>query len=257
MNGGTTTTNNDGNQSVTLQANATAGQSIMLYEGSGADGATFGHGLGKKPHMVIIKDRDSSNKSWIVWHHRISPEYFVYLELYNAQTTAGSNNWTDFTSSVIDLESWNSVNIAESFLAYAFTSIEGYSKFDIFEGNDPSNFETDDNGTFVYCGFKPAFVMYKSIDAQANWIMFDNKRNKDGTDNWNGNTIWERLYANSTDQQSSATENAIDFLSNGFQIKFSDGALCDLYNEDRDLYVFAAFAEQPFITSKGVPCTAV
>ena len=139
----------------------------------------------------------------------------------------------------------------------AFTSIEGYSKFDIFEGNDPSNYETDDNGTFVYCGFKPAFVMYKPIDNTGNWLIFDNKRNKGGTDNYNGNTIWERIYANTNDYQTSATENAIDFLSNGFQIKFNDATLCDTWNEDGNLYIFAAFAAQPFITSKGVPCTAV
>ena len=256
MNGGTTTTNNDGNRSVTLQANATAGQSIMLYEGSGADGATYGHGLGAKPHMVIIKDRDRSNRSWAVWHHRISPDHGVYLDGSGAAFSDGGL-WLDFTSSVIALESWSGVNQAESFLAYAFTSIEGYSKFDIFEGNDPSNYDTDDNGTFVYCGFKPAFVMYKAVDNSSNWLMFDNKRNKDGTDNWNGNTIWERLYTNSSSQQSSATENFMDFLSNGFQIKINDGNFCDSWNEDHELYVFAAFAEQPFITSSGVPCTAV
>ena len=67
MNGGTTTTNNDGNRTVTLQANATAGQSIMLYEGSGADGATFGHGLGAKPHMVVFKNRNDFEKA-SAWH---------------------------------------------------------------------------------------------------------------------------------------------------------------------------------------------
>ncbi len=256
MNGGTTTTNNDGNRSVTLQANATAGQSIMLYEGSGADGATYGHGLGAKPHMVIMKDRDSSNRDWIVWHHRIANER-VSLNSTSAAGGGGNGEFQTFTSSVIALESWSQINAAESFLAYAFTSIEGYSKFDIFEGNDPSNYETDDNGTFVYCGFKPAFVMYKAVDNSSNWLMFDNKRNKDATDNWNGNTIWERLYTNSSSQQSSATENFIDFLSNGFQIKINDGNFCDSWNEDGELYVFAAFAEQPFITSSGVPCTAV
>ncbi len=257
MNGGTTTTNNDGNRSVTLQANATAGQSIMLYEGNGSDNATYGHGLGAYPHMVIIKDRDSSNTDWRVWHHRISPTDCVSLNGAGAGYAMGGSAFQTFTSSVLALESGGQVNSATYMLAYAFTSIEGYSKFDIFEGNDPSNYETDDNGTFVYCGFKPAFVMYKPIDVSANWVMFDNKRNKDGTANYNGNTIWERLYANATDYQSSATENFIDFLSNGFQIKLSDGSLCDSWNEDGELYVFAAFAEQPFITSSGVPCTAV
>ena len=260
MNGGTTTTNNDGNRSVTLQANATAGQSIMLYEGSGADGATYGHGLGAKPHMVIIKNRDSSNYSWMVWHHRISPTSQMTMDGSGAKSAAGGGTYQTFTSSVIALESASAVNVAQSFVAYAFTGIEGYSKFDIFEGNDPSNYETDDNGTFVYCGFKPAFVMYKPVDNTGSWLMFDNKRNKIASGvgaNYNGNTIWSRLAADLPDEETAATENFIDFLSNGFQIKLDSDTLCNTYNEDGELYIFAAFAAQPFITSKGVPCTAV
>ena len=260
LNGGTTTTNNDGNRSVTLQANATAGQSLGLYEGSGADGATYGHGLGAVPDMVIIKNRDSDNYSWMVWHSSISPTSQLTLDGSGAKSAAGGGTYQTFTSSVIALESASAVNVAQSFVAYAFTGIEGYSKFDIFEGNDPSNYETDDNGTFVYCGFKPAFVMYKPVDNTGSWLMFDNKRNKIASGvgaNYNGNTIWSRLAADLADEETAATENFIDFLSNGFQIKLTDGTLCDTYNEDGNLYIFAAFAAQPFITSKGVPCTAV
>ena len=92
------------------------------------------------------------------------------------------------------------------------------------------------------------------------WLMFDNKRNKIASGvgaNYNGNTIWSRLAANLADEETAATDNFIDFLSNGFQIKLDDATLADSYHDDGELYIFAAFAEQPFITSSGVPCTAV
>ena len=260
INGGTTTTNSDGNRDVTLQVNADAGISIMLYEGSGADGATYGHGLGAVPDMVIMKNRDSGNRDWIVWHHRISPTEALSLSSSGAAFSGGGGKFQTFTSSVIALESYNQFNSAESHIALAFAGVEGYSKFDIFEGSDPSNYETNANGTFVYCGFKPAFVMYKPVDSTGSWLMFDNKRNKIASGvgaNYNGNTIWSRLAADIPDEESASTDNFIDFLSNGFQIKLDDATLADSYHDDGELYIFAAFAEQPFITSSGVPCTAV
>ena len=126
--------------------------------------------------MVIMKNRDSADTAWIVWHHRISPTDMLSLHYNGAATAIGGTAFQTFTSDVIALESYSQVNIAQSFVAYAFTGIEGYSKFDIFEGNDPSNYETDDNGTFVYCGFRPALVICRKNGGE-NWVMYENKRN--------------------------------------------------------------------------------
>ena len=138
MNGGTTTTNNDGNVAVTLQANATAGQSLGLYEGTNTANRTLGHGLGAKPHFAVFKCRDSGNLGGAVWHHRISPGNGLYLHSDTAKYGIGSTAYGTFTTSVIELNAWGPVNgSVESFMFWAFTGIEGYSKFDIFEGSDP------------------------------------------------------------------------------------------------------------------------
>jgi len=279
MNGGTTSSNTSGSITSTVQANTTARQSIITYTGTGT-AATIGHSLGVKPHMIIIKNRNNSGSTnWVVFHHRLtSNAYNLILNSTAAQSNSvGYWNSTSPTSSVFSIKGGSDdVNnsAGNNYIAYAFAGVEGYSKFDMFEGNDPSNYETDGEGTFVYCGFKPAFVMYKPVDIAANWIMFDHKRNKGGgaaaaeggAGNENHNIMWERVYPNTNGIQVSDESTGsptwiqdkgfIDFKANGFQIKLSDGTLCDTWNDEDDTYIFAAFAETPFVTSKGVPTTA-
>ena len=249
MNGGTTTTNNDGNRSVTLQANATAGQSIGLYEGSGADGATYGHGLGAVPDMVIMKNRDSDNYSWMVWHSSISPTSQLTLDGSGAKSAAGGGTYQTFTSSVIALESASAVNVAQSFMFLAFTGIAGYSKFGSWKGN------VNALGPFIYTGFKPAFILWKPTGASENWIINDSRRSKTGnacgTDREYSNEVYDRSYPNLATAASSS-QAMMDILSNGFRIRTADTA----WNGNGLEYIYAAFAEQPFVTSTGTPCTA-
>ena len=249
MNGGTTTTNNDGNRSVTLQANSTAGQSIGLYEGSGADGATYGHGLGAVPDMVIMKNRDSNNYSWMVWHSSISPTSQLTLDGSGAKSAAGGGTYQTFTSSVIALESASAVNVAESFMFLAFTGVAGYSKFGSWKGN------VNALGPFIYTGFKPAFILWKPTGAAENWIVHDSIRSITGSacgsDRENSNPVYDRSYPN-LGSASSSSQHMMDILSNGFKIRTADTA----WNGNGLEYIYAAFAESPFVTSSGVPTTA-
>jgi len=249
LNGGTTTTNNDGNRSVTLQANADAGVSLMLYEGSGADGATYGHGLGAVPDMVIIKNRDSDNYSWMVWHSSISPTSRLTLDGSGVKSSAGGGVYQTFTSSVIALESDSAVNVAESFYAIAMTEVQGFSKFGRWEGN------VSTDGPFIYTGFKPAWILWKPTGAAENWIINDHKRTITGgacgTDRENINPVYDRSFPN-LQAASSSSQHMMDIHSNGFKIRTADTA----WNGDGLEYIYAAFAEQPFVTSGGVPCTA-
>ena len=249
LNGGTTTTNNDGNRSVTLQANATAGQSLGLYEGSGADGATYGHGLGAVPDMVIMKNRDSDNYSWMVWHSSISPTSQLTLDGSGAKSAAGGGTYQTFTSSVIALESASAVNVAQSFMFLAFTGIAGYSSFGRWTGN------VSTNGPFIYTGFKPAFILWKPTGAAENWIVHDSIRSITGSacgsDRENSNPVYDRSYPN-LQTAASSSQHMMDILSNGFKIRTADTA----WNGNGLEYIYAAFAESPFVTSSGVPTTA-
>jgi len=241
-NGGTATatgSESGNNPAYSVQANTTAGFSIVTYTGTGAAG-TVPHGLGAVPNVLLVKVR-SAQDPWSVYHsaNTSAPET-DYLVLDSSAATADhSNRWNDTapTSSVFTVEASGTVNLdAGTFVAYCFTEIQGYSKFGSYEGNGNTN------GTFVYTGFSPAWVMVKRTDSGNNWHIHDNKR---VTHNSNNKT----LYANLSNVE--ATED-FDMLSNGFKLRESGGG----YNASGGDYIYMAFAHHPFVSSKGVPTTA-
>ena len=247
INGGTTTTNNDGNVAVTLQANATAGLSIGLYEGTNTASRTFGHGLGAIPDMVIFKCRDSGNLGWVVWHHAISPGTAMYLHSTTAAYGIGGTAFGTFTTSVIELNAWGPVNgSVESFMFLAFEGVQGFSKFGTYVGNG------NDFGPFVHTGFQPEIIMIKEHDGTAEWLLVDAARaGSNAAANARGNPhIYAHKITGSTYQDAHAK---VDLLSNGFKLRSTD----TLSNGSGDKYVYAAWAKNPFVTSGGVPATAV
>ena len=237
-NGGTRTTNTESgnNPAGGYQANTTAGFSIVDYVGTGATG-TMAHGLGAVPQVVIIKDR-SEAAAWIVYHHVNGNGKLLKLNTADAVATESTVfNDTTPTSSVFTIGSANNTNKNDNnFIAYCFTPIQGYSKFGSYTGN------ANADGTFVYTGFKPALVITKG--GSDDWCMLDNKRNT-------FNSGSKRLFPNDSGAEST-TANWMDFLSNGFKPRISDGK----HNGDGTTYINMAFAEHPFVSSGGVPCTA-
>jgi len=225
------------------QANTTAGFSIVTYTGTGSAG-TIGHGLGKVPKWILIKGRDNT-KNWIVYHHKntSAPETdYLHINLTTAtQDSAIFFNDTAPTSSVISLGTGNNVNDSgNTYVAYVFTEIEGYSKFGTYTGNGSSD------GPFAFTGFRPAFVMLKntSNSSYADWVMFDNKRDPD-------NTVVEYLSANNSEAEFTGGTSYpfMDFLSNGFKLRLGGTGSQVAYAVNRasgDLYLYMAFAEQPF-----------
>ena len=241
-NGGTTSTNTAGtNIDTTVQANTTAGFSIMTYTGTGTDNDSIGHGLGAVPHWIIVKNRDESN-GWQIYHHKntSSPET-DYLNLNsNNGTQDDSDRWSDQapSSTVITLGGNDGVSKSSvKYVCYAFTEIQGYSKFDSYTGNG----NTD--GPFVYLGFKPAWILFKRTDATEDWFLFDSKRDISNPNN-------DRLLPNLSNAESESEE--LDFLSNGFKIRTGSSAV----NTSGGTYIYMAFAEHPFVSSEGVPVTA-
>jgi hypothetical protein len=239
-NGGTTSSNSDGSITSTVQASTTAGFSIVLYTGNGTNNSdvTIGHGLGVAPAWVILKSRDSTSSSdWIVWHKNLSADATYTTDLLFLNSNAAENYYSDqfksvqdttFTIRTVDATNGRVNQNTKKYVAYCFAEIEGYSKFGKYTGNGSTD------GTFVYTGFRPAWVMIKQINSTGSWVIHDNKRSP-------FNVIDEDLFANLTSAES---DNGVDkdFLSNGFKHKASHSAV----NGSGSTYVYMAFAEQPF-----------
>ena len=189
--------------------------------------------------MTIIKRR-SASETWITWHTAFnSAQSNVRLEGSGAVDTASPSmfNNTFPTSTLITLGNGNFVNTnTETYVCYAFKSIEGYSKFSSYTGNGSTD------GTFVYTGFRPAFVLVRSTGS-GNWLMQDNKRLGYNSSN-------SELFANLTNAET--TSDRADLLSNGFKAKQNSSE----NNSSGQEYIYMAFAENPFVTSTGKPVTA-
>ncbi|BAQ91854.1 hypothetical protein [uncultured Mediterranean phage uvMED] len=239
-NGGTTSSNTDGSITSTVQANTTAGFSIVTYTGTGSN-ATVGHGLSKAPEIIIVKNRDYSPSDWQTGSDYLTSwAYRLKLNGTNAEASVTSSfNSTAPTSTVINIGNNDDVNRSgNSHLIYAFHSVEGYSKIGKYTGNGNAD------GTFVYTGFKPAWVMIKRTDASGdNWVICDNKR-----DTFN---VMENILLPNT-SSAEFDETSFDFVSNGFKLRQSAGT----YNASGGTIIYMAFAENPFVDSNGVPVTA-
>ena len=230
--------NTDGSISSTVSANTTSGFSIVKWSGT-AGNATIGHGLGAVPKMIIIKNL-SDAYYWVVYHQATGNTAYTRLNTEDASSSSLNmfQNTTP-TSSVFSLTSQGYVNGGggNQMIAYCFAEKQGYSKFSSYKGNGNAD------GTFVYTGMRPAFVMIKRSDVADSWCVFDNKRLGY---NVNNNT----LFANQTATEN--TEASIDFLSNGFKIRGTQTRL----NTSGGTYIFMVFAEESFVSSTGVPATA-
>jgi len=234
--GNTTTTNTNGSITSTVSVNQQAGFSIVSWTGNGASTVTVGHGLGKTPAFMILKARDagSADSSWVIFHKSMGSgtfDKYMYFNTGGAGTLVPSlpANSNIFTSSNPGI---NSNNIR--YITYCWAEIEGYSKFGSYVGNG------DFDGPFVYCGFKPAWVMIKSLTNENGWIIMDNARKPI---NPNG----EVLFANDAmAEQTDLSYRQTDFLSNGFKIRAGIGSE---RNSSGTTYIFVAFAESPFQTA--------
>jgi hypothetical protein len=231
---GSGSSNTEGSLNTTANSvNTTAGQAIISYTGNGTDGATIGHGLDTAPDVLLLKDRDNT-RNWRVLHTGYGDASKDCLLNSNAAiaTRADDFNSTYPSSTLITLGGDAAVNgNTTKYIIYAFSSVKGYSKHGSYTGNGSAD------GTFVYTGFKPAFVIVKKTNATFNWIMYDNKR-----DELNPNT------ATLLPDDSGAEYNTgrdIDFLSNGFKMRANYSG----NNNSGDSYIYIAFAENPFVAN--------
>jgi hypothetical protein len=228
--GGPTVTNTDGSIISRVSVNQTAGFSIVSWTSTGSNDAlqTVGHGLNTAPNMIILKNRDAS-VNWRVYHSGITSGNSLTL---NA-TEASYSFWPSVGNDTFGLANSTTTGQAsgtgnQDIIAYCWSEIEGFSKFGSYVGNGNAD------GSFVYCGFKPAFVMLKASSTTGNWCMIDNARNSTNPTNF-------FTVANASNNGDD-TGGALDFLSNGFKLRLTSSN----FNGNGVTYIFAAFAESPY-----------
>ena len=232
--GGSASSNSDGDITSSVSVNTTAGFSIVSYTGNGSATQTIGHGLGAVPKMMIFKRRNSSS-DWIVYHNKPGATKYLSLNLTGAASAYEpyfAN--TEPTSSVFTVDTAGDINgSSDTFIAYLFSEIKGYSKFGSYTGNQ----NTD--GPFVYTGFRPAWVMVKRTDSTSDWLICDSKRP-------GFNPIDDKLFPNTS--QAEDPYESFDFVSNGFKITSAGTG----HNASGANMIYMAFAESPFVNSNGV-----
>jgi hypothetical protein len=226
----------------TGSVNTDAGFSIVSYTGTGSNG-TIKHGLSSAPNMVIVKERNGTGQ-WSVQSTSLSAaDKVLHLQSTAASATKADHfNSTFPTNSVFSVgTSGNTNGSSQTFIAYCFADIQGYSKFGNYTGNGNAD------GTFVYTGFKPAFILLKDYTSGSgyNWVLLDNKRDP-------SNGLDKRLQASSNLAEYTDVSNFCDFTSNGFKWTGSHAN----WNGSGVGYIYMTFAENPFVTSTGVPATA-
>ena len=233
--GGSPSSNTDGSITSSVSANTTAGFSIVTYTGTGS-AATVGHGLGAAATSIWIKCRSDAD-SWTVGHN--SNGWGGFLRLDTTQAFGSNTNTWQNTAPTSNLFYINHVDVntsSRTYVAYCFADKQGFSKFGSYTGNGSTD------GPFIYTGFKPAFVMQKNNTTQG-WQLQDNKR-----EGYNGDNDLVQPH----DSAAESGVNRIDILSNGFKVITTDAG----QNTSGQKYVYWAFAENPFVTSGGIPTTA-
>jgi len=238
-NGGSTSSNTTGDITSTVQANTTAGFSIITYSGSSSANDTVGHGLSAAPQVYWCKARTyTGDVNWInEWSAFTTGSPNLNLDRVPLNYGGDSPLMTAQATTITHTTARAETNHTGTYLIYCWTPIQGYSHFGKYKGSGNAD------GPFVYTGFRVGWLMVKRVDSAANdWAIFDFKRDPNGND--------KILKANENAAEDTSTET--DLLSNGFKMRSTSLR----HNASGGTYLYMAFAEQPFVTSTGIPCTA-
>ena len=241
--GGTPSANNVGSTASSVSVNTTSGFSVVTWTGTGS-ATTLGHGLGATPELIIIKNKTDNNTNWMFFaRSMIAPsatnkEFFELNATAGLQTNGSATTFTSTSNTTFGVGTDNKLNgSGDAMVAYVFAPKPGFSSFGKYYGNG----NTD--GTFVYTGFRPAFVIQKQ-QATRDWTTADNRRAN------SFNVINARLNPNTSNAE--GANNLIDFVSNGFKVRATESNS----NASNGTYMYFAFAENPIVGSNNVPGVA-
>ena len=224
--------------------NTDAGFSIISFTDGGSN-ATIAHGLGVVPKAIIIKNRAAA-EGWYSYWQPLGNNKQVTLNTNSAASTTNMWNNTTPTSTVFSLNTDAGGLSSGAYIAYCFAEKKGYSKIGSYVGNGAAS-----DGPFSYTGFKPAFTLTKPSTRADDWRIFDNKRSSSGA-NPNNKMLFPHTNGAEGASSTNGVPDGMDFLSNGFKIRQATGGL----NTSGATYIYMAFAENPFVSSTGVPATA-
>jgi hypothetical protein len=205
-----TSTNTNGSLNTTVTTAGADHFSIVSWTMSDPAGAkTLGHGLTAAPELIIVKNRTDAATNWPVYSEDVGNTKYMYLSTTAAATTFNMWQNTSPTSTVFSVSSNNeaSGSANDEMIAYCFRSVPGVCKVGSYEGNGSTD------GTIVSLGFKPAFVLFKSVDSTSDWQIFDKSRNGFNIRN-------NELEANDLAIEDTST-NFIDLLSDGFKFRIA------------------------------------
>ena len=234
--GGTGSANTDGSINSTVSVNTTSGFSIVTYTGNGSSGATIGHGLGEAPEIVLVKKRSGADP-WTMLHPNVQASKYMRLDTNAGEVNDNIFNNTRASSTVFTVDSDGQANgNGNTFVAYCFKKRRGFFTTGEFTANGQAD------GPFLFCGFKPAFVIIKRKTSTNDWFMFDNKTSPTNTTN---------AYLRANTDGAAGSYDWIDLVSNGIKIRnTSDGA-----NSNGNTYLFFAWG-QPLVGSNNIPSIA-
>ena len=237
--GGSPSSNTDGSITSSVSVNTTAGFSIISWGGTDANG-TVGHGLGVAPKMVLFKTRGVV-EGWATYHASVGATGSLPLNTTAAFTVSAYYYQNTNPSSTVITVGAGTANKNTPMIAYAFTDVKGFSKMGSYIGNGNAD------GTFVYTGFKPSFIIWKNSSASTQWVLLDNKRLGYNPSNYS-------LFPNNTDRDADGSAISADLLSNGFKLRTTS----EHDNQSGSTFIYMAFAENPLVanTSGGIPTTA-
>jgi len=255
------------NVAYSRQTNSTAGFSIITYTGIGTSGSgspVVPHGLGAKPDMLWIKNRSSNSTDWALWWNAENSAATNVFQGFDTGAHGGSGGAAHFgdvapdatnvslgaTPGSGDTASNRTNTDGDNYVMYAFNSVKGYSKFGQYIGNGNAD------GPYIHLGFKPRFIMIKGVERTSSWFLIDSVRdiNSLGAANTDGSADaqHQQLFAEANDAESTYNSTAGDFLANGYKLRATSAST----NTSGEEFVYMAFAEHPFVSSKGVPTTA-
>jgi len=231
-NGGTTSTNTQGDINSTVQVDPSGGFSVVKYTGtlSSSGEQTIGHGLSRAPSLFITKSLEKTGNWWVFSDGQTSWNYGMNLQSTGASVDkSGNGSMSAPTSTVFSTNYTDGMNEnGNDLIAYCFANTEGYIKSGSYIGNGSND------GTYVYTGFRPSFILIKETGVDS-WGIYDDKRLGYNVDN-------AVLYPESNSAEENQASRAIDLLSNGFKLRTSNIT----FNQSGQTLVYLAFAKNPF-----------
>ena len=219
-----------------VRANTSAGCSVVTWTGQSSGAEEVPHGLGVAPDVILLKGLTGS-VGWTVGHTSLGWTKRLQINT-TAAESASSNYWNDTAPTNLVFTS-GANNVSNTFVAYCFAAVEGYSAFGEYEGNGATGYPNAD-GPLVVTGFRPAFILVKSKTSAEHWALWDTSRD---AFNYADNIIRPN---EPNDQLSNYSTGEVDILSNGFKLRGNWGAT----NASGQTYIYLCFAEHPFKNSR-------